>query len=219
MLYRNRSHAGKILAEKLRKYANHTGVIVLGLPRGGVPVAFEIARALQAPLDVFIVRKLGVPGHEELAMGAIASGGIKVLNDSVVNSLKIPIHIIEQTAAREQIELERREQSYRFDREPLNLTGKDVILVDDGLATGASMRAAVRAVKSKNPHKVIVAIPVAEKETFHSLRGEVDEIFCAATPYPFQGVGQWYEDFDQTKDEEVRNLLTLAENYALHVTP
>ncbi len=219
MLYRNRSQAGKVLAETLHDYANRGDVIVLALPRGGVPVAFEIARSLIAPLDVFIVRKLGVPGHEELAMGAIASGGIQVLNESVLSSLKIQPYVIDQVAAREQIELERREHSYRSDREPLNLEAMIVILVDDGLATGASMKAAVRAVKTRNPKKVIVAVPVAEKEIYLELGREVEEIVCAATPYPFQGVGQWYGDFTQVTDEEVRTLLALAKIPPSHIVP
>jgi putative phosphoribosyl transferase len=211
MLYQNRSHAGKVLAELLHEFANRTDVLILALPRGGVPVASEIARSLKLPMDVFIVRKLGVPGHEELAMGAIATGGIRVLNQSVIESLKIPTYMIDEVASAEQIELERRELSFRSNRPPHQLEGMDVILVDDGLATGATMRAAVRAVKTRNPKKVFIAAPLAERETIIEFRCEVDGIFCPATPYPFHGVGQWYKDFTQTSDEEVRDLLATAD--------
>lgn len=210
MLYRDRTQAGKALAAKLRHYIDHRNLIVLALPRGGVPVAFEIASALHAPLDVFIVRKLGTPGHEELAMGAIATGGIRVLNEGLVRSLEIPEWVIAEVAAKEAVELERRELKYRHGKLPLNLSGKEVILVDDGLATGATMRAAVRSVKTQNPQRLIVAVPVSEKATCEEFLREVDEVVCGATPAPFQGVGQWYENFTQTTDDEVRRLLDRA---------
>jgi putative phosphoribosyl transferase len=219
MLYQNRSHAGKVLAGLLHEFAKRTDVLILALPRGGVPVASEIARALKLPMDVFIVRKLGVPGHEELAMGAIATGGIRVLNQSVIKSLKIPTYMIDEVASAEQIELERRELSFRSNRPPHQLEGMEVILVDDGLATGATMRAAVRAVKTGNPRKVFIAAPVAERETIIEFRTEVDGIFCPATPYPFQGVGQWYKDFTQTSDEEVSDLLATTDAMTNAKTP
>jgi putative phosphoribosyl transferase len=210
MLFLNRFQAGKTLATHLKHYAGRTDLIVLALPRGGVPVAFEIARALKAPLDAFIVRKLGTPGEEELAMGAIAAGGIRVINESIVRSLNIPDWAIEEVSAKERVELERRELLYRPTNTPINLKGRTAILVDDGLATGATMRAAILAVKSQGPAKVVVAVPVADIEVFQELAKEVDELVCAATPHPLLGVGRWYEDFSQTSDEEVRRLLALA---------
>ncbi|CAN5541892.1 phosphoribosyltransferase [soil metagenome] len=211
MLYQDRTHAGKVLAAELNQFANRTDVLILALPRGGVPVAFEIAQRLNLPLDVFIVRKLGVPGQEELAMGAIASGGARVINYHVVKALKISDTVIDRVAEREAHELERRELSYRSNRKPHALAAMEVILVDDGLATGASMKAAVRAVKLLKAKKIYVAVPVAEREVALEFRAEVDQIFCAETPSPFQGVGQWYKDFSQTSDEEVTELLSLAE--------
>jgi predicted phosphoribosyltransferase len=185
-------------------------VLVLALPRGGVPVAYEVARALDAPLDVFLVRKLGVPGHEELAMGAIASGGVRVLNEDVVHHLRIPDEAIEKVARREQQELERREREYRGDRPPPEVSGRTVILIDDGLATGSTMRAAVMALRQQRPARIIVAVPAAAESTCDEFRAEVDEVFCAITPEPFYAVGLWYEDFSQTTDEEVRDLLERA---------
>jgi predicted phosphoribosyltransferase len=207
MLFQDRFEAGRFLASKLRHLANRPDVVVLALPRGGVPVGYEVAKALNAPLDVFVVRKLGVPGHPELAMGAIASGGIRVLNKDVVRRLGIPDYMIDKIAAEEQKELERREQDYRGDRPPLDVKGRTVILVDDGLATGSSMRVAALALRNKNPAQIIVAVPVAAASTCSELKSEADQVVCAVTPEPFWAVGQWYRDFSQTTDEEVRDLL------------
>jgi predicted phosphoribosyltransferase len=203
----NRTEAGRLLAEKLVKYAGRDDVIVLGLPRGGVPVAYEVAQRLGAPLDVFIVRKLGVPGFEELAVGAIASGGVRVLNDDVVRALPNADELIESVTAKETIEVERREQTYRDGRPPPELRDRVVILVDDGLATGATMRAAVAALRQRGVAKIVVAAPVGAPDTCRELKDEVDEIVCATAPEFFQAVGQYYEDFSQTSDEEVRDLL------------
>ncbi|HJQ25551.1 MAG TPA: phosphoribosyltransferase [Blastocatellia bacterium] len=208
--FRDRSEAGRVLAEHLKPYANRREVLVLALPRGGVPVAFEVARALGAPLDVFLVRKLGVPGHEELAMGAIASGGVRVLNEEVVRALRIADQVIDAVAAREQQELERRALAYRGDAPAHEVGGRTVILIDDGLATGSTMRAAVEAIRQQQPARLVVAVPVAAASTCAALGAEVDEIVCARTPEPFQAVGLWYEDFAQTTDEEVRDLLERA---------
>jgi predicted phosphoribosyltransferase len=205
--FRDRTQAGQLLAAKLGHYANRPDVIVLALPRGGVPIAYEVARALDAPLDVFIVRKLGVPGHEELAMGAVASGGIRVLNDMVVRALQIPDYVIEAVAEWEQNEIARREREYRGERPPPDVKGRTVILVDDGLATGSTMLAAVKALRQQQPGRIVVAVPTAARETCDALRAEVDEIICAVTPEPFYAVGFWYENFAQTSDEEVRELL------------
>jgi putative phosphoribosyl transferase len=210
-LFRDRVEAGQHLAGELAEYAHQPDVLVLGLPRGGVPVAFEVARALHAKLDVFLVRKLGVPGHEELAMGAIASGDIRVLNEEVVEMLRIPQRIVDEVAEWEKRELERREREYRGDRPPLEIRGRTVILIDDGLATGATMRAAARALQQEDPRRLVVAVPVAARQTCEAFQDEVDEIVCAATPEPFQAVGLWYEDFSQSTDEEVRELLAEAE--------
>ena len=210
-LYRDRSEAGQVLATRLTKYADRPDVLVLALPRGGVPVAFEVAKALHAPLDVFVVRKLGVPGHEELAMGAIATGDVRVINLEVVRMLNIPEAVIDAVAAREQQELLRREQLYRDDRPPPDVTGRIVILVDDGLATGSTMRAAVIALRQQHPARIVVAVPVAAPSTCEEFETEVDEIVCAQSPEPFYGVGYWYEDFSQTSDKEVHDLLALAE--------
>jgi putative phosphoribosyl transferase len=184
--------------------------LVLGLPRGGVPVAFEVARALNAPLDIFLVRKLGLPGQEELAMGAIASGGVMVLNSEVVDTLRVPDRIIHQIAAQEQRELERRERLYRGDRPPPDVRNKTVILVDDGMATGSSMRAATAALREQGPDRIVVAVPVAAPEACEKFRDIVDDIVCAITPAPFYAIGLWYEDFSQTTDDEVRDLLARA---------
>jgi putative phosphoribosyl transferase len=208
--FRNRREAGRLLAAKLAKYAKHPDMLVLALPRGGVPVAYEVARALGAPLDVFLVRKLGVPGHEELAMGAIASGGVRVLSEDVVRELRTPPDVIETVAAAEERELLRREHEYRGDAPTPDVRGKTVILVDDGLATGASMRAAVTALRAQGPARTVVAVPVAASSTCKELRRAADDVVCAFTPEPFFAVGQWYQDFSQTTDEEVRELLHAA---------
>jgi putative phosphoribosyl transferase len=210
-LYRDRSEAGQVLATKLTKYADRQDVVVLALPRGGVPVAFEVAKALHAPLDVFLVRKLGVPGHEELAMGAIATGGVRVINEEVVRMLRIPDEVIDAVTAREQQELQRREHLYRDDLPPPDVQGRTVILIDDGLATGSTMRAAVAALRQQHPARIVVAVPVAAPSTCSELQAEVDEIICAYTPEPFYGVGFWYEDFSQISDKEVHDLLVQAE--------
>ena len=211
MIFHDRHHAGKVLADKLMaRYANCPDTVVLGLPRGGVPVAYEVARALHVPLDVFIVRKLGLPGHEELAMGAIASGGTTVLNESLVQELAIPPEIIRSVTAKETRELLRREREYRAGYAPLDVRNCTLIVVDDGLATGATMRAAAVALRHKNPARIVVAVPTAAPETCTEFRQEVDEIICAQTPEPFNGVGLWYEDFSQTTDAEVRELVARA---------
>lgn len=206
----DRHDAGKRLAAELSEYADQDDVLVLALPRGGVPVAYEVAEALNAPLDVFLVRKLGVPGHKELAMGAIASGGVRVLNEEVVRLAGVDEQTIARIAAEEQRELERREREYRDDRPLLNVAGRTVILVDDGLATGSTMRAAALALQEQNPERLVIAVPVAAPETYEEFRQDVDEIVCAITPEPFYAVGLWYEDFSQTTDEEVRALLARA---------
>jgi predicted phosphoribosyltransferase len=205
--FEDRREAGRVLAERLREYANDRNVLVLGLPRGGVPIAYEIARSLGLPIDVFIVRKLGVPGYEELAMGAIASGGVRVLNQEVVQRLGISDRQIDAVAAREQQEIERRELEYRGDLPPLNIRDKKIILVDDGLATGATMHAAVQALDEAGAARIIVAVPVGSVEAVDRIGGEADEIVCPLQPSDFQAVGQWYDDFSQTSDEEVRELL------------
>ena len=205
--FRNRTDAGRQLAEKLAAYADRPDVLVLALPRGGVPVGFEVARALGAPLDVFLVRKLGVPGYEELAMGAVATGGVRVLNDEIVRGLGISDHEIDAAAARELQELARRERLYRGDRPPPDIAGRTVILVDDGLATGATMRAAIAAVRQRQPARIVVAVPTASPDTCEALKAEADDVVCAMTPEPFLAVGHWYEDFTQTTDDEVRELL------------
>jgi putative phosphoribosyl transferase len=210
MRFRNRREAGRLLARELGRYAGHDGVVVLALPRGGVPVGYELATVLGAPLDVFVVRKLGVPGHRELAMGAIATGGVIVLDHDLVRRLGIPEGVIRRAIADELHELERREGAYRGDRGQAQLEGKTVILVDDGLATGATMRAAVLAVRERNPVRVIVAVPVAAAQTCDRLRDDVDELICALTPESFYAISVWYDDFSQTSDEEVRGLLARA---------
>ena len=212
--YADRRQAGKQLASKLAGYANRSDVLVLALPRGGVPVAFEVARALRASLDVFLVRKLGVPGQEELAMGAIATGGVRVLNEEVTGRIDIPSSTIDEVASREEQELKRRERLYRGDRPVPNVQGRTVILIDDGLATGSTMRAAVTALRKMQPSEIIVAVPVAAAETCADLRSEVDEVICGATPEPFMAVGAWYSDFEQTSDREVRELLDRIASYS-----
>lgn len=209
--FEDRYDAGRQLAKQLEKYADRSDVIVLGLPRGGVPVAYEIARHLHGPLDVFIVRKLGVPGFEELAVGAIASGGVRVLNEDVVRLLPNAEKVIEEATAREQIELDRRERLYRENRPPPELSGRTVILVDDGLATGATMRAAVSALRQRGVAKIVVAVPVGAPETCREFEKEVEETICAICPDYFQAVGQFYNDFSQTTDDEVRELLRRAQ--------
>jgi erythromycin esterase-like protein/predicted phosphoribosyltransferase len=208
--FRDRTEAGRLLAERLREYAGREDVVVLGLPRGGVPVAFEIAAALGAPLDVFLVRKLGVPGHEEYALGAIATGGVRVLNRELVESLGLPAEWIEAIDAKERRELDRRERAYRGDRPPPDVAGRTVILVDDGLATGSTMLAAVHAVRADEPARVVVAVPVADPDVCDALRSVADEVVCLLTPTPLRAVGLWYEDFSQTADGEVRDLLQRA---------
>jgi len=208
--FSNRTEAGRLLAEKLVKYAGRADVIVLGLPRGGVPVAYEVAKRLGVPLDVFIVRKLGVPGFEELAVGAIASGGVRVLNQDVMRALPNAEATIESITARETAELERREQSYRAGRPAPELRDRIGILVDDGLATGATMRAAVKALRHRGAAKIVVAVPVGPPDTCREFEGEADETICASVPEFFQAVGQYYEDFSQTSDDEVRELLARA---------
>ena len=210
MLFQDRFEAGRFLASKLTQFANRPDVVVLALPRGGVPVGFEVAKALNAPLDVFVVRKLGLPGQPELAMGAIASGGVRVLNEDVVRALGIPDQLIDAVAAKEQSEVERREREYRDGRPPIDVRGRTVILVDDGLATGSSMRVAAAALRQKQPAQIVVAVPVASPATCAEFQSEVDKVICAVTPEPFWAVGQWYRDFSQTSDEEVRDLLRRA---------
>jgi predicted phosphoribosyltransferase len=206
--FRNRIDAGRRLAEKLAAYADRPDVLVLALPRGGVPVGFEVARALGAPLDVFLVRKLGVPGYEELAMGAVATGGVRVLNDEIVRGLGISEHEIDAAVARELQELARRERLYRGDRPPPDVAGRTVLLVDDGLATGATMRAAVAALRQQQPARIVIAAPTASPDTCEAMKAEADDVVCTMTPEPFFAVGHWYEDFTQTTDNEVRELLT-----------
>lgn len=208
--FRDRQDAGIQLAAELSAYRNDPAVFVLGLPRGGMPVAYEVARALNAPLDVFVVRKLGVPGHKELAMGAIASGGIQVLNRDVIESLQISAPIIDAIARHEQQELERQQQIYRDDLPFPDLAGRKVIIVDDGLATGSTMRAAVRALRRATPARIVVAVPVGAAETCRNLRGEADEVVCAVTPGDFHAVSLWYHEFSQTTEQEVRRLLEAA---------
>lgn len=215
MLFRDRREAGQVLAERLSHYADRNDVLVLALPRGGVPVAYEVARRLHAPLDIFLVRKLGVPERPELAMGAIASGGVIVLND-VVEALGITEKEIAETVARERIELERRERLYRNVRPPPDVRGRTVILVDDGAATGSSMRAAIAALRGLQPARIVAAVPVGSAETCAELQTEADDAICAATPEPLYGVGMWYDNFSQTTDEEVRELLNQA---AKELTP
>jgi predicted phosphoribosyltransferase len=210
MIFRDRSEAGKHLATKLTRYKDRPDVLVLALPRGGVPVAFEVAQTLHVPLDIFLVRKLGVPGHEELAMGAIATGDVRVLNEDMIDYLGIPPTVIDSIAETELKELKRREHAYRGNRPEPDVNDKTIILIDDGLATGSTIRAAAQAIRRQAPARIIVAVPVSAQETCDEYRIGVDEIVCALTPEPFFGVGQWYLDFSQTTDEEVRDLLAQA---------
>jgi putative phosphoribosyl transferase len=208
--FKDRTEAGRLLAVKLAPYAGRSDVVVLALPRGGVPVGFEVARRLRAPLDVFVVRKLGVPGHEELAMGAIATGGVRYLNRGVVDQLGIPDDVIAAVAAREHQELERRQRAYRDHRRAPEVAGRTVLLVDDGIATGSTMEAAVLALRQLRPARIIVAVPTAPPDTVGQLRAHADEVVALITPADFHGVGQWYADFAQTSDAEVRALLNQA---------
>lgn len=208
--FKNRTEAGRRLADGLRGYAADPKVLVLALPRGGVPVAYEVAEALGAPLDVFLVRKLGVPGQEELALGAIASGGVRVLNEDLVRGLRIPGEIIDAISEKEQRELERRERLYRGNRPAPDVRNRTVVLVDDGLATGSTMRAAVTALCRQEPARIVVAVPVASGDVCRAFQREADEVVCALTPEPFWAVGAWYDDFSQTTDDEVRALLDRA---------
>ena len=209
--FADRRAAGIALSRRLRHFANRDDVVVLALPRGGVPVAYEVARGLGAPMDVFVVRKLGIPGHPELAMGAIASGGVRVMNEDVLALYRPSAATIDEVTRAEWIELERRERAYRLGHPPLPIHGQVVILVDDGLATGSTMRAAVRAVKGLRPARVVVAAPVGAAETCQALRKIADEVVCPLTPDPFSAVGLWYVDFSQTTDDEVRQLLSTAD--------
>ena len=215
-LFHDRAEAGRYLAGSLMEYAGRRDALILALPRGGVPVAFEIAKALGVPMDVFVVRKLGVPGHEELAMGAIASGGVRILNEDVLRHLDITAAALDAVTERERSELARREAAYRDGRALPELCDRVVILVDDGLATGSTMRAAVAAVRQQRPARIVIAVPTAARETCEELRREADAIVCGMTPEPFYGVGQWYEDFGQTSDEEVRDLLARAREFLKH---
>lgn len=209
-LFTDRRHAGRVLASALDAYAERSDIVVLALPRGGVPVAYEVTRGLGAPLDVFVVHRLGVPGYEELAMGALASGGLCVLNQDVVRSYGITKEDIFQAARAQKQELGRRERAYRADRAPIDVSRKTAILVDDGLATGSTMRAAIRALRQKNPARVVAAVPVAAREACCEMSDEADEMVCAVTPEPFRAVGLWYDDFSQTTDDEVHDLLEAA---------
>ncbi|MGQ4650055.1 phosphoribosyltransferase family protein [Lyngbya aestuarii] len=203
----NRTEAGQLLAKKLTTYTNCSDVLVLALPRGGLPVAFEVARALKASLDICLVRKLGVPGHKELAMGAIATGGVMVLNEEVVQNLGISKEIINQVAAQEQQELERRDRLYRGNRPVPQVKDRTVLLIDDGIATGSTMRAAITTLRYQQPKSIVVAVPVAPPSTCNELKREVDQFVCLTMPPAFHAIGLWYEDFSQTTDEQVRNLL------------
>ena len=212
MYFLDRTDAGQVLARGLQQYKNQPDVLILGLPRGGVPVAYEVARELNAPLDVFVVRKLGVPGHEELGMGAIATGGVRILHEGIVREVGISPETIEAVSAREQAELERRERLYRGDRPAPTIKGRTVVIIDDGLATGSTMKAAIQAVRQQDPRRLIVAVPTAPSETCEQLKESADEVVCALTPEPFVAVGSSYADFSQTTDEEVRELIASAAN-------
>jgi putative phosphoribosyl transferase len=206
----NRTEAGQLLAENLSNYANRENVLVLALPRGGVPVAAEVAKKLNAPLDVFVVRKLGLPGHPELAMGAIATGGVRVFNGEVVNALRIPDEVIDAVSTEELVELQRRENAYRAGLPSLDVEGKTIIVVDDGIATGSTMVAAVSALRQLSAARIVVAAPVIAASACREIQGQADEVVAAMIPERFYAVGQWYEDFSQTSDDEVRDLLTRA---------
>lgn len=219
LFFQDRTDAGRQLAERLDEYRKRTHVVVLGLPRGGVPVAYEVAQALQAPLDVFLVRKLGLPGHAELAMGAIASGGVRILNQEVINAMRIPGDVIDAISEREQQALTQREQLYRDDNPAPLLQDQVAILVDDGLATGASMAAAVTALRAHEPEEIVVAVPIAAAESCELMAQRADRVICLETPDPFFGVGLWYENFAQVRDEEVRDLLIRAAERFMHQAP
>ena len=212
--FQDRSEAGKILAAHVAKAVDDPDIIVLALPRGGVPVAFEVARSLRAPMDIYVVRKLGLPGEEELAIGAIASGGVRVLNRALMIHFQIPEELIERVTAQQSIELERREQLYRGTRGLIPLRGHTTILVDDGLATGATMLAAARSVRAQQPRRIVVAVPVASSSACEDIREDVDQTVCVVTPEPFLAVGAWYDDFSQTSDSEVRSLLAQSRGEA-----
>lgn len=216
--FRDRVDAGRVLARALQAYEGRADVLVLALPRGGVPVAFEVARELGAPLDVFVVRKLGMPGHEEYAIGAIASGGVRIINQEAIRAFDITYAELEAVTAEETVELERRERRYRDGRPPPDIAGKTVVLIDDGLATGSTMRAAVEALRQKSPARLVVAVPTAAPETCQEVGALVDEMVCAITPEPFYAVGLWYDDFGQTTDEEVHDLLAIAAGAARGAT-
>jgi predicted phosphoribosyltransferase len=207
MAFHDRADAGRVLAAELGRLAGDPNVLVLGLQRGGVPVAYEVARALGAPLDVLLVRKIGVPGHAELAMGAVASGGVRVLHQAVIDSLAIPPDVVEAAAEREGAELSRREQAYRADRPAIDVAGRTVVVVDDGVATGSTMRAAVAALRAQRAGRIVVAVPVGARETCAELATQADDLVCPMMPASFHAVGQWYDDFTQTTDEEIRTLL------------
>jgi putative phosphoribosyl transferase len=218
MIFLNREEAGQKLTEMLRGYANLEDVLVLGIPRGGVSVAYQVALALHAPLDIFILRKLGVPGHEELAFGAIASGGVRVLDRGIIEALGISDLEIESITRQERVELTRRELAYRGDQPPVNVKGRTVILVDDGIATGSSMRAGITALRQLHPARIVVAVPVAPARTCNQLRNEVDEVVCVHMPQSFHAIGQFYVDFSQVSDEEVVDYLSRTQRLAAHAT-
>lgn len=218
MKFRNRAEAGRALATKLDHYSEFSNVVVLALPRGGVPVGYEVASHLKVPLEIFLVRKLGVPGHEEFAMGAIASGGIWFVNDDVVRQLGIPRQQIQKIVERERKELERRMEDYGDEFSGSDLRGQILIVVDDGLATGSTMRVAITALKQQHPEKIVVAVPVASASTCRELQTEVDEFVCLYSPEEFFAVGQWYEDFSQTTDDEVHELLTRSQSQLVSAT-
>jgi putative phosphoribosyl transferase len=219
MVFQDRFDAGKVLANRLMHYRDQPDVIILALPRGGVPVAFEVAKLLHAPLDVFLVRKLGLPGHEELAVGAVATGGVRVLNDDVVGPLQIPDHVIDEVAHREQAELQRQQRTFGRGDAPIDVENQIVILVDDGLATGSTMRAAIKALRMQRPKRLVVAVPVGAAETCAELSEEADEVICAADPKQFQSVGTWYDDFSPTSDELVIALLDESERWRHSTSP
>ena len=215
MRFRNRADAGRLLAAQLTEYAGRSDVLVLALPRGGVPVAFEVASALAAPLDVFLVRKLGVPGHPELAMGAIAAGGVELLNEALIRDLGVPAALVEQTAVRERLELERRDRLFRGGRRPAIVRDRTVVLVDDGLATGSTMEAAIVALRQHAPKLIVVAVPVGARETCGRIRRIAERVVCLQTPERFSAVGLWYDEFAQTSDEEVTGVLAAADRMAM----
>lgn len=214
-IFKDRIEAGDLLAEQLLKYKDKRGVVVLALPRGGVPIGFQVAKALNVPLDIFLVRKLGVPFQEELAMGAIASGGVVVFNDDILRMINISSDVIEEVKRQELAVLNHREKLYRGDRPIPDIKDKTIILIDDGIATGATIRAAIQALKKLQSKKIVVATPVAPLDTCELLRGEVDEVVCLEMPYPFYAIGNWYQDFSQTSDEEVQELLDRSKNFGL----